>query len=205
LILAFDTSAAHCAAVLVSGDAVLARCHEEMVRGQAERLFPLLLDLLGEAGVGWGDLAALAVGTGPGNFPGLRVAVAAARGLALSTGLPAFGVDGFAARAEGAPRPALVCIAAPRGAVLVRRVGGDPDSAVTTMTIDQARALALRESLQLVGEAVGAQPALPLVEAIARVTRRRHAAGETPARPAPFYVRPPDAAPARHEAPKVLP
>jgi tRNA threonylcarbamoyl adenosine modification protein YeaZ len=185
LILAFDTSAAHCAAVIVSGDTVLARRHEEMNRGQAERLFPLLEEMLGEAGTGWRDLRALAVGTGPGNFTGLRVAVAAARGLALATGLPAFGVDGFAARAEGAPGPSLVCIAAPRGAVHVRRIGGDPDDAVATMTVDEACALAGSEGLRLVGEAVGAPPALPLAEAIARVARRRLAAGETPARPAP--------------------
>src|SRR5690606_33266093 len=114
LILAFDTSAAYCAAVLLSGGTILAARHEEMLRGQAERLMPMLEEMLAAQGIGWRDVAAFAVGTGPGNFTGLRVAVAAARGLALSTGRPAFGVDGFAARAEGAPRPALVAIAAPR-------------------------------------------------------------------------------------------
>ncbi|HVG47436.1 MAG TPA: tRNA (adenosine(37)-N6)-threonylcarbamoyltransferase complex dimerization subunit type 1 TsaB, partial [Rubellimicrobium sp.] len=51
LILAFDTSAAHCAAALLSGDRVLTSREEPMATGQAERLMPLLEELLREAGV----------------------------------------------------------------------------------------------------------------------------------------------------------
>ena len=54
LILAFDTAAAHCAAALVRGDAVLARRDEPMDRGQAERLLPMLEEMLAEAGVALG-------------------------------------------------------------------------------------------------------------------------------------------------------
>ncbi|PJE34371.1 tRNA (adenosine(37)-N6)-threonylcarbamoyltransferase complex dimerization subunit type 1 TsaB, partial [Pseudooceanicola lipolyticus] len=82
-ILAFDTSAAHCAAALLSGDRLLASHAEAMSRGQAERLLPLLEDMLDRAGLGWRDLDAIGVGTGPGNFTGIRIAVSAARGLAL--------------------------------------------------------------------------------------------------------------------------
>ena len=53
---------------------------------------PLLEDVLAEAGIGWRDLAAIGVGTGPGNFTGVRISVAAARGLALGLGIPAIGV-----------------------------------------------------------------------------------------------------------------
>jgi tRNA threonylcarbamoyladenosine biosynthesis protein TsaB len=49
MILGFDTSAAHCAAALLSGDRVLATGHEDMAKGQAERLMPLLEEVL-EAG-----------------------------------------------------------------------------------------------------------------------------------------------------------
>ena len=48
LALGFDTSAAHCAAALVSGTRILAARHEDMAKGQAERLFPLLAELLAE-------------------------------------------------------------------------------------------------------------------------------------------------------------
>ncbi|MFP4451570.1 MAG: tRNA (adenosine(37)-N6)-threonylcarbamoyltransferase complex dimerization subunit type 1 TsaB, partial [Rhodosalinus sp.] len=95
LVLGFDTSAAHCAAALLSGDRLIAARAEEMGRGQAERLMPMLEEMLAEAGVGWSDLDVLGVGTGPGNFTGLRIAVAAARGLALALDVPAVGVSGF--------------------------------------------------------------------------------------------------------------
>ena len=101
LVLAFDTSAAHCAAALLSGDQVLAQRHEPMEKGQAERLMPMLAEMLAEAGVGFGDLARIGVGTGPGNFTGVRISVAAARGLALGLGIPAVGISALQAQALG--------------------------------------------------------------------------------------------------------
>ncbi|MDO5704355.1 MAG: tRNA (adenosine(37)-N6)-threonylcarbamoyltransferase complex dimerization subunit type 1 TsaB, partial [Paracoccus sp. (in: a-proteobacteria)] len=92
LTLGFDTSAAHCAAALLSGDRVLTTRHEDMTKGQAERLFPLLEQMLADVGTTWADLDAVGVGTGPGNFTGVRIAVAAARGLALSLRIPVVGV-----------------------------------------------------------------------------------------------------------------
>ncbi|OYW58073.1 MAG: tRNA (adenosine(37)-N6)-threonylcarbamoyltransferase complex dimerization subunit type 1 TsaB, partial [Rhodobacterales bacterium 12-65-15] len=90
-LLAFDTSVAHCAAALLLPDRLILR-EEAMEKGQAERLMPLLEEILADGGIGWHDLSALAVGTGPGNFTGVRIAVAAARGLALGLKIPAIGV-----------------------------------------------------------------------------------------------------------------
>jgi tRNA threonylcarbamoyladenosine biosynthesis protein TsaB len=101
LILSFDTSAAHCAAALLSGDQVLAERLEPMHKGQAERLFPLLEELLAQCGKGWSDLDAIGVCTGPGNFTGVRISVASARGLALSLGIPAVGISKLEAMAYG--------------------------------------------------------------------------------------------------------
>ncbi|WP_342773348.1 tRNA (adenosine(37)-N6)-threonylcarbamoyltransferase complex dimerization subunit type 1 TsaB [Paracoccus luteus] len=106
----FDTSAAHCAAALVSGGRVLAECREPMTRGQAERLFPLIQDMLARSGHGWSDLTAIGVGVGPGNFTGVRISVAAARGLALSLGIPAVGVTTTEAAALDLPRPCRVVV-----------------------------------------------------------------------------------------------
>jgi hypothetical protein len=50
LVLAFDTSAAHCAAALLSGDRLLAERYEPMEKGQAERLMPMLAEMLGPDG-----------------------------------------------------------------------------------------------------------------------------------------------------------
>ena len=51
LTLGFDTSAAHCAAALLSGDLLIGLRGEDMAKGQAERLMPLIEDLLAEAGI----------------------------------------------------------------------------------------------------------------------------------------------------------
>ena len=115
LILGFDTSAAHCAAALVSGDRVLAAWHDDMSRGQAERIMPLLEEVLKEGGKGWSDLSAIGVGIGPGNVTGIRISVAAARGLALGLGIPAIGVSSFDAIAQGATTPGLPTVPGPRG------------------------------------------------------------------------------------------
>jgi tRNA threonylcarbamoyladenosine biosynthesis protein TsaB len=86
-----------------------------MARGHAERLFPLLRAALEEAGLGIGAVGRIAVCTGPGSFTGLRVGVAAARGLALGRGIPAVGIDRFEALAAAVARPQSAG-AAPRGA-----------------------------------------------------------------------------------------
>ena len=124
IILAFDTSAAHCAAAVLSGDRVITRV-EPMAKGQAERLVPMLDEVLAEAGVSWGDLAAIGVGTGPGNFTGIRIAVALARGLALGLKVPAIGVTGFEAMAPAAKHPFWAVIDAPRDQSYVQRQGAE--------------------------------------------------------------------------------
>jgi tRNA threonylcarbamoyl adenosine modification protein YeaZ len=104
---------------LLLPDRVILR-EEAMATGQAERLMPLLEEVLAEAGIGWRDLSTLAVGTGPGNFTGVRIAVAAARGLALALGMPAVGVTRLEALAHGLPRPLRVIEDARRGMVYVQ-------------------------------------------------------------------------------------
>jgi len=84
-----------------------------MARGQAERLMPMLEEMLAQAGHAWRDLAAIGVGTGPGNFTGIRIAVSAARGLSLALGVPAIGVSGFEILARIVEEPALLMIPAP--------------------------------------------------------------------------------------------
>lgn len=154
-----------------------------MATGQAERLVPLLEDLLGAAGLGWGSIGLIAVGTGPGNFTGIRIGVALARGLALGLGVPAVGVTGFEALGEDAP----ATIPAPRGQVYLKRPGEAP--ALVAEDPGGTRRLA---DLDLGAFAV----------ALARAGRAK--AGGPQPRPAPFYLRGADAAPPADPPPVIL-
>lgn len=192
LSLGFDTSAAHCAAALLNGDSVLVQRHEDMAKGQAERLFPLLVEVLAEAGADWRDLHVLGVGTGPGNFTGIRIAVAAARGLALSLGIPAVGVGVTEAAALDLPRPCRVALPA-RGDEVIWQDFGTGASAPAQAPLH----------LLPPGPALRAQRH-HLAVAIARIALDRAAQPDLP-RPAPIYLRPAaDAAPARDRGPVIL-
>ncbi|MDT8856572.1 tRNA (adenosine(37)-N6)-threonylcarbamoyltransferase complex dimerization subunit type 1 TsaB [Paracoccaceae bacterium Fryx2] len=199
LILAFDTSAAHCAAALLCGGRVLAARQEPMDKGQAERLLPLLSEVLAEGGAGWSDLAALAVGVGPGNFTGVRIAVAAARGLALGLGIPAIGVTRLEALAHGLPRPLTVVEDARRGEVYVQHFDEVPGVA------HLARLDELAVAAAEVGSAARGSllPGLPIAEATGLVALQR--LGRPQPRPAPFYLRGADAAPPSDPPPVILP
>lgn len=203
-VLAFDTSAAHCAAALLLPDGRCLHLVEEMAKGQAERLVPLLGDLLALGGIGWGDVTRLGVGTGPGNFTGVRIAVAAARGLALGLGVPAIGVGRMEALALGLPRPVVVAEEARRGEIWVQRFAGEAGE----LQLLGARGLVARvaggavtgSAAALAGGLVLA-PSMPLAEAVARI-----AAGRPPGpRPAPIYLRAADAALPADPPPVILP
>jgi tRNA threonylcarbamoyl adenosine modification protein YeaZ len=187
IVLAFDTSAAHCAAALLSGDRIVTRV-DDMAKGQAEHLMPMLEAVLAAEGLAWRDLDAIAVGVGPGNFTGIRIAVSAARGLALGLGKPAIGVNGFEARALDQARPFTAEIPAPRGQAYYQDFGADGSTA---------------EPYQ--GEATGAaqKTAAELVAAIARIAAAN--LDRANPRPSPLYVRSADAAPPRDPAPVILP
>ena len=84
-ILAIDTALEACAAgVVETPERVLAQESLAMARGHAEALMPLLARVMDQASLGFSDLDRIAVTVGPGSFTGLRVGVAAARGIALA-------------------------------------------------------------------------------------------------------------------------
>ncbi|WP_343564497.1 tRNA (adenosine(37)-N6)-threonylcarbamoyltransferase complex dimerization subunit type 1 TsaB [Kiloniella sp. b19] len=93
--LAFDTTGASCAVALACDGKVMASRFEAMSRGQSERLIPLVEEVMKEAGLEYSDLEGLAVTTGPGGFTGVRIGLAAARGMALALDIPVVGVSAF--------------------------------------------------------------------------------------------------------------
>jgi len=91
-ILAIDTCEKTCSAAILRGGDLLACRMEEIGRGHAERLLPLINELLEETEIEFAALTRIAVCTGPGTFTGLRIGLSVARGLALSLGIPCVGL-----------------------------------------------------------------------------------------------------------------
>lgn len=98
MLLAFDTSSAACTAALfdAAGECVAQR--DELIgRGHAERLVPMIAELMEGR-----SASQILVGVGPGSFTGIRVAIAAAHGLAIGWDAELFGMSSLALLAAGA-------------------------------------------------------------------------------------------------------
>lgn len=213
MILGIDTSAAQCAVALVgSGDpangAVVQR--QAMDRGHAEHLFPMIEAILGRAGIGFEGLSRIAVCTGPGSFTGVRIGVAAARGIALGRGIPVIGVSRFEALAAEAGGPVAICLSGRGGMIYLQAFGADGAAlAAPAMTTEPELAAALPPGCtRFAGDAV------PMLEGRARlipdglpdpVLLARLAIGrDSAALPAPLYLRGADAALPREGPPTLL-
>jgi tRNA threonylcarbamoyladenosine biosynthesis protein TsaB len=217
-LLAIDTALAACsAAVLDTGRAgpVVANESLPLLRGHAEALMPMVARVMKRAALGFADLDRIAVTTGPGSFTGLRVGIAAARGLALAAGKPAVGITTFAAFA--APFialdevvPVAVAIDArhdrvylqvfgPASRVLVSPRLSPLREALRAVTSDAPRLTGNAAILLASNWPAGARPpsAVERREApdIDWVARLGAAAVETGAPVKPFYMRAPDAQP----------
>jgi tRNA threonylcarbamoyl adenosine modification protein YeaZ len=107
VILAFDTSTPACTVALFAADGHLFASRDEVIgRGHAERLVPLIAEMLA------GHMPSqLLVGVGPGSFTGLRIAIAAAQGLGIGWDVPVHGMSSLALLAVGAPGDGLVAAA----------------------------------------------------------------------------------------------
>ncbi|MCA0850160.1 tRNA (adenosine(37)-N6)-threonylcarbamoyltransferase complex dimerization subunit type 1 TsaB [Salipiger thiooxidans] len=202
-VLAFDTAFSSVSACLLQEGRVVELRHEEMARGQAERLMPMLEEMLQAAGLGWDDLDALGVCTGPGNFTGIRISVAAARGLALALGIPAVGVSATEATVLDAPRPVAAAIFGTRRMSYLQQF--TVQGAAPVQPVPEGQEIAdLAAGVPVLSYTLpfGA-PSCPLVEAVARIAATRF---REPAlgRPTPLYVRPADAAPSREAPPAIL-
>lgn len=220
IILAFDCAGAACSVAVVRDGSVLARDSRALSHGQAEVLVPMIQATLAAAGLRHADLSAIATTLGPGSFTGLRAGLAAARGLALATGLPAVGISTLEAAAHAvAPderRAASVMAAVDtrRDDLFVQVFGQDLREAgpPRVETASDAASRAPAGALVLAGDATApllaalragerdavvassAGPIDPTV--VARLGAERLAAGRAGDPLRPLYLRAPDVTPA---------
>lgn len=164
LILAIDTALGACAAGVLDTGAGKLIAHRSlpMMRGHAEALMPLIAEVMAQSGVGFHALDRIAVTNGPGSFTGLRVGLAAARGIALAADRPAVGVTTLTAYAaavisETGRSPVIAAIDARHDQVYYQVVSGNGASLVRPRLATIATVLeAVRfGSPVLVGNAAG--------------------------------------------------
>lgn len=104
MIIAIDGASTDLSVALVQADgAPVGDDAWTSTRRQSSELLPRLLALLDRHGRAFGQATAIAVGTGPGSFTGLRVAMALAKGLALALDRPIVGVPSLEAWLEAEP------------------------------------------------------------------------------------------------------
>ncbi len=197
MILAFDTSTGACSAALFDPSGhCLARCDELIGRGHAERLAPMLAELLDGR-----KADTILVGVGPGSFTGIRVGLAAAHGLAIGWNAELLGMSSLALLARAGQAGSDVVAAAMSGGhgeLFVQQFDSRLQPTTPVLNLAPAAAAGQIEADRVVGsgaqalvdcrgsgEAVEAWPsaafALDLPETLRSLP------------PAPVYARAPDA------------
>jgi tRNA threonylcarbamoyladenosine biosynthesis protein TsaB len=216
-VLAIDTALAACSAAVLDTayGGIVASESLPMTRGHAEALMPLVQRLMDAAELSFSDIDRIAVTTGPGSFTGLRVGIAAARGLALAAGKPVVGLSTLSAYA--APHmaaddliPVVAAIDARHAHVYLQvfSPGGRTYSAARLAPLHEAVRAAAETSACIVGSAAQAvADGLSVADAppaavdarpapdIAWVARMGAVMPESQSPPKPQYLRAPDAQP----------
>jgi tRNA threonylcarbamoyl adenosine modification protein YeaZ len=195
MLLAIDSATAACSAALIDGEALIEERFELVGRGHAERLVPMIAELL----AGRRPTAVL-VDCGPGSFTGVRVGLAAAHGLAIGWGIPVAGYSSLAAVAA-ATGSGAVALHGGHGQLFVQSFAHDP-----VRPLDELRSLFPPEAAAQIDAALvagsGAEALVSLrghgraVDALPRAADARllpAALRSLP--PRPIYGRAPDASP----------
>jgi tRNA threonylcarbamoyl adenosine modification protein YeaZ len=196
MILAIDTSSAACTAALLSDGGEVVACRDELIgRGHAERLVPMIAELLGGRRPDH-----ILVGVGPGSFTGIRVGIAAAHGMAIGWGAGLAGMSSLALLAASARAglPLAAAMAGGHGELFVQQFTAslEPASAVLNLAPAQAAAamtaeLAVGPGAAALVEARGWGEARDCWPSAASALALPPALRSLPA--APVYARAPDA------------
>jgi len=196
--LVIETATAACSVALIEGGAVIAQAHQVVNRGHAEQLVPMIATLFGG-----GRAGSILVDVGPGSFTGVRVGIAAARGLAIGWSVPVAGLSSLALVAAGgfARRPVPVLAAVLEGGhgeVFMQLFTASLDPLGPFASLTPAAAIATLGDIPAVGNGVSRlraiEPGLDAWEALpdaADAVLLPPSCADLP--PRPLYGRAPDA------------
>lgn len=211
-LIAIDTALEACSVGVIAGTQQVLRS-EVVGRGHAERLMGMIEAAMAEARLAWADVERIAVTVGPGSFTGLRVGIAAARGLALVTGAPAVGIGTLAIHAETVRHevgdaPVLAVLATSRGEIYGQSFAADGTAeGPAEAAAPDVFARRIADNTLIAGSGAPALAAILGDEARARTVHERSApdiaalcrlalvTSPTGEPPRPLYLRPPDAKP----------
>lgn len=185
-ILAIDAALGPCSVAVTRGREVLAFAREDRPQQQAKQLVLLIESTLREAGLAYAQLSLIVSTVGPGTFTGLRIGLAAARGIGFATGIPVQGAGTLAcaALAAGGEDPVLALLNAGKGEVYAQAFTLSPFAPL------KEAALTLAEA------ATAAHPGLRVADALPDARHAAFLAHTAPGLllpPEPLYIRPPDA------------
>jgi tRNA threonylcarbamoyladenosine biosynthesis protein TsaB len=141
MILAFDTSTAACTAALFDGSGACIAHRDELIgRGHSERLVPMIAELMDGR-----SADRILVGVGPGSFTGIRVAIAAAHGMAIGWNTKLTGMLSVALIAAGVEHAddVAVAIVGGHGELFVEEfaASGEPRSVLRNLAPPEAAAV----------------------------------------------------------------
>ena len=153
LTLVIETATAACSVALIADGRVVARDHDAVGRGHAERLVPMIAAL-----PDGGRAPRILVDCGPGSFTGIRVGIAAARGLALGWGSTVHGFSSLALIAAGAqarePEALAVVIEGGHGEVFMQRFSAPLEALAPAVSLRPEAALRALGGLPAIGSGV---------------------------------------------------
>jgi tRNA threonylcarbamoyladenosine biosynthesis protein TsaB len=218
VILAIDSAGLACSAVVAVGDTILSAERVETRHSQAEALMPMVDAAMRKAGLPPAALDLVAATVGPGSFTGIRVGLAAARGIALATGAQLIGVSSFEAVAAslaqadcGDVQFLLIALESRREDLYVQLFAlpwnpvGPPASMMPAALGEAVNAAVGEAPLLIAGDAaqrvalvlsncadtVIVEDSAPDAAGVLRAGLRRWRSGAVDA-PRPLYLRPPD-------------
>ena len=191
--IAFDTASNYCAVALSRNDQILDCSVLDKSHQKAEDLAKITKNILNKNGFSEKNISLIGVGTGPGNFTGIRMSISFAKGLGLALNIPVIGVNYFEACCYGNFENTTVIIPAKGNKVYFQDMSIE-DSIPKLGTIEEAYFMSKQITKM--------PPAAQTIKNISRITAKKSCSKTTS--PCPFYIQPVNAVPFSQPPPVIL-